>query len=274
MENDNDEGLETPPDGQGSALFGTCLHIAHSPPLLWHSNNHGTTYTLRQSWESEEPSEWMCYSVNLAPCFLLVILVVTGFDFCTFTGYSLTCFYRCSDLLHFLLAVPICLGRVTPNFMWHFSSSWSNTRNFQRREKSKKLPSNKVKPQRKPLHRLIFAMFFCCTFLKSIVSKLIADMNVCSKQRPSYQNNCTASISTHLGEPFLPHFSSNSAKTVATWVPQHAQVLLKLLISNVYSFFFFVFFFPHYGTDSGAAACISEKAKVQSRLEHRVWRLD
>lgn len=146
------KGLETPPGGQGSAFFGTHLHIVHSSPLLWHSYSHGTTYTLKQNWESEEPSEWMCYSVNLSPCFLLVISVVTGFDFCTFTDYSLTCFYHCSDLLHLLLAVPICFGRVVPNFMWHFSFSWSNTWNFQRREKSKRFPSNKVKPQRENLY--------------------------------------------------------------------------------------------------------------------------
>lgn len=51
------------------------------------------------------------------------------------------CCFCYSDLLHNFFAIPICFERMPPNFMWHevFFSSWSNIRNFQRKEKKTRL---------------------------------------------------------------------------------------------------------------------------------------
>lgn len=106
------------------------------------------------NWESGENSKQMFYSLNLAPWFLLVISVVTAFDFCTFAVCRSTClFCLCySEPLHLLLATLICSGRMVPNFMWCvllLPDQISETSG--ERRKNQRFLTNEVKPHRENL---------------------------------------------------------------------------------------------------------------------------
>jgi len=126
--------------------------------------------------------------------------------------------------------------------------------------------TDKTSAQTDPCNFFLF-FFFGWTFLKFAVSELMADMNVCSKQRLSYQSDdCTNFTCIHLGEHFLLQFSSSSAKSIATEaeVSQHAQSCWCCWSMRCRAFFF-----SQCSTDLGVAACISEKIKSMKQTKEQ-----